>query len=74
MVVERQLRRAITTQVKNNADGSDIANGASVAIDTVAYDTASLSGATANAGGTVTYYVEKGDDHAPLTALPHSGK
>jgi hypothetical protein len=52
----------ITTQVKNNADGSDIANGANVAIGTEAYDTASLSGTTSDAGGTVAYYVEKGDD------------
>jgi hypothetical protein len=62
IVVVNANAPTITTQVKNNADGSNIANGASVAIGTVAYDTSSLSGATSDAGGTVTYYVEKGDD------------
>lgn len=52
---------ATNTQVKNNADDSNIADGAQVAIGTVAYDTAWLTGGTATAGGTVTYYVEKGD-------------
>jgi hypothetical protein len=52
----------ISTQVKNNAGGSNIANGAAVALGTVAYDTASLASASANAGGTVNYYVELGDN------------
>ena len=54
-------RTTISTQVKNDADDSNIADGAHVAIGTVAYDTADLDGNTANAGGTATYYVEKGD-------------
>ena len=64
----------ITTQVKNNADGSDIANGASVAIGTVAYDTASLSGATSDAGGTVNYYVEKGDNQCTTAGATSLGQ
>ena len=56
----RTARRS-TTQVKNNADNSDITNGSSVAIGTVAYDTASLTGGTDDVSGNVTYYVEKGD-------------
>ena len=49
----------LATQVKDDADDSNIDDNEHVAIGTVAYDTATLSGATANAGGTVTYYVEK---------------
>ena len=61
-MVDDELARTISTQVKNAADDSNIANnGAHVAIGTVAYDTADLDGNTANAGGTATYYVEKGD-------------
>jgi len=58
---------ATTTQVKNTnatedtGDDTNIADGAHVNIGTVAYDTATLSGNTSDAGGTVTYYVEKGD-------------
>ena len=40
---------------------ANIANGANVAIGTVAYDTADVTGETAGAGGTVQFYVEKGD-------------
>ena len=49
-------RRSRTTPVT-----ADIANGANVAIGTVAYDTADVTGETAGAGGTVQFYVEKGD-------------
>jgi hypothetical protein len=52
--------------VKDNTNGSDIANNAQVAIGTVAYDTTSLSGATSDAGGTVNYYVEKGDNQCTV--------
>ena len=38
--------------MKNNADNSDIANGVHVAIGTVAYDTATLTGGTADAAAT----------------------
>ena len=51
----------ITTQVKNDADDSNVANGGHVAIGTVVYDTALLTGETSDASGTVTYYVEKSD-------------
>jgi hypothetical protein len=44
------------TQVKNNADDSNIANDAHVAIGTVVYDTATISGFASGAGGTVTFY------------------
>ncbi len=53
------------TQVKNTlgtasvADDTNIADGGSVAIGTVVYDTATLSGNTASAGGTVSYYRQK---------------
>ena len=43
----------IITQVKNALDDSNVANGGHVAIGTVAYDTALLTGATSDASGTV---------------------
>jgi uncharacterized repeat protein (TIGR01451 family) len=43
----------ITTQVQR--DGQPLADGAEVPVETVINDTATLTGATANAGGTVTY-------------------
>ena len=64
----------ITTQVKNDADDTNIANGGNVAIGTVAYDTSSLSGATSDAGGTVDYYVEKGDDQCTVAGATHLGQ
>ena len=60
-VIVDQNTTGITTQVKNNAGDGNIANGANVAIGTVAYDTADVTGETAGAGGTVQFYVEKGD-------------
>jgi hypothetical protein len=50
----------LNTQVKNNAGGGNIADSTHVAIGTVAYDTATLVGAS-NPTGDVHYYVEKGD-------------
>jgi hypothetical protein len=44
------------TQVKKASDDSNVADGASVPNPTVVYDTASLTGKTADAGGTVSYY------------------
>ena len=65
-----------TTQVKNT-NGADpdtnIADGAHVNIGTVAYDTATLSGNTATAGGTVTYYVEKGDASCTIAGATSLG-
>jgi plastocyanin len=45
----------IATQVKKTSDDSNVTNGGSVPIGTSVYDTATLSGATASAGGTVNY-------------------
>jgi hypothetical protein len=53
------------TQVKNTLgtssllDDTNISDGGSVAIGTVIYDTATLSGNTSDAGGTVSYYYQK---------------
>ena len=63
----------IATQVKNNANDANIANNGHVAIGTVAYDTATLSGVTSNAGGTVQYYVEKGDDACSVAGATSLG-
>ncbi len=47
------------TQVKKSSDNSDIVNDTSVAIGTVVYDTATLGGQTATAGGMVSYFYLK---------------
>jgi hypothetical protein len=73
IVVVNPNEATITTQVKNSAGDQDIANGANVAIGTVAYDTAGLSGVTVDAGGTVTYYVEKGDSSCTLPGATSLG-
>jgi hypothetical protein len=73
IVVVNPNTPTITTQVKNSDGDTNIANGASVAIGTVAYDTSSLSGATGDAGGTVTYYVEKGDNQCTITGATQLG-
>ena len=52
---------AITTQVKDNADDTDIANGATWRSARSPTTPPTLTGETADAGGNVTYYVEKGD-------------
>ncbi|HET7676280.1 MAG TPA: hypothetical protein VFK38_00345, partial [Candidatus Limnocylindrales bacterium] len=65
----------ITTQVKNDADDSNVADGASVAIGTTVYDTAIISGETATAGGTVTYKLWANDSCTgdPIfTSGPHT--
>jgi hypothetical protein len=48
---------SVTTQVKKTSDNSNVANNATVPVGTSVYDTASLSNATPDAGGTVTYRV-----------------
>ena len=58
----------LNTQVKNNADNSNIANNGHVAIGTVAYDTATFSNAS-NPTGNVQYYVEKGDATCTVDAV-----
>ena len=63
----------VSTQVKDAADDSDIANGDTVDIGTVAYDTASFTGATADVSGDVTYYVEKGDDECSVAGATSLG-
>jgi hypothetical protein len=68
-----QSAPTVLTQVKNNAGDGSITNGAHVAIGTVAYDTASLSGGTADASGNVTYYVEKGDNVCSITGATSLG-
>jgi hypothetical protein len=68
-----QSSPSVSTHVKNNADGTNIGNGDTVAIGTVAYDTASLSGATADAGGTFAFYVEKGDAACTTTGATSLG-
>ena len=72
-VVVGKNQPTITTQVKNDADDTNIANGGTVAIGTVAYDTASLSGATDDVSGDVSYYVEKGDDECSVSVPPRWG-
>jgi hypothetical protein len=54
-------RNATTTSTQVKSTAGNISDGGSAAIGSSAYDTASLSGNTATAGGTVTFYVEKGD-------------
>ncbi len=55
------LSPVVTTQVRDSkktldpADDTDVADGATVPIGTEVYDTASMTGATATAGGTVVY-------------------
>ncbi len=73
LVVVGKNSPTITTQVKDNADDSNIANGATVAIGTVAYDTADLQGETSDAGGTVQFYVEKGDDQCSVAGATDLG-
>ena len=48
-------------------DDTNIANNATVAIGTQAYDTAGFTGATSDVSGAVTYYVEKGDPTCSVT-------
>ena len=48
-----ELARRSRPRSRSDSDDSNVANGAHVAIGTVAYDTATLTGATADAGGTV---------------------
>ena len=72
-VVVGKNQPTITTQVKNDADDTNIANGGTVAIGTVAYDTASLSGATDDVSGDVSYYVEKGDDECSVLGATSLG-
>jgi hypothetical protein len=55
VVVVDKNSPTISTQVKKASDDSDVANGASIPIGTAVYDTSALSGATTDAGGTVTY-------------------
>ena len=62
-VVVDQNTTGITTQVKNNADDKDINNGTNVAIGTVAYDTADVTGETTEAGGTVQLLRREGRRH-----------
>jgi hypothetical protein len=45
-----------TTQVKLASDNSNVLDGTEVALGTDVYDTVTLSGTTATAGGTVTYF------------------
>jgi hypothetical protein len=54
----------IATQVKDDADGSDINDGASVAIGTTVYDTATLTGGF-SPGGTVEYFYQKQTNGTP---------
>jgi hypothetical protein len=68
-----------STQVKNTigtadtADDTNIANDAHVALGTVAYDTATLSGTNSStAGGTVTYYYSTVATCDPLAATTTS--
>jgi hypothetical protein len=68
-----QASPTVLTQVKNNVGDGNITNGAHVAIGTVAYDTASLSGGTSDASGNVTYYVEKGDDQCTTAGATSLG-
>jgi hypothetical protein len=49
----------IVTQVKKSSDNSNVADGGAVLAGTSVYDTATLSGATANAGGTIKFYYVK---------------
>ena len=69
----------ITTQVKNTvgtaatADDTNVANGGSALVGDVLYDTASLSNATASAGGTVQYYVEKDDATCTVAGATNLG-
>jgi len=70
------LTQVKTTGVDGNVGGGDdvnVTNGASVAIGTEVYDTASLSGGTATAGGTVDYYVEKGDSSCTIAGATSLG-
>jgi hypothetical protein len=46
----------ISTQVKKASDNTNVADGASVPLGTSLYDTATLTGNTATAGGTVQYF------------------
>jgi hypothetical protein len=57
-----------STQVKKTADDSNVADGASVPNPTSVYDTATLSGKTSDAAGTVSYYYEKQTGATDCTA------
>ncbi|TMF84983.1 MAG: hypothetical protein E6I08_14600 [Chloroflexi bacterium] len=56
-----KLSPSLGTQIVNDSNsGTALANGASVAIGTTVHDTATFAGATAGAGGTVTYNLYSG--------------
>lgn len=65
------LNPTTATTILKNTNGADpdttVTDGASVTIPSTLYDTASLSGATATAGGTATYYYEKHVAGQPMT-------
>ena len=56
---------SIATQVKLASGNSNVADGGTLVQGTTVYDTATLTGKTANAGGTVTYYVQKQTTSTP---------
>ncbi|MEZ4625360.1 MAG: hypothetical protein R2843_11360 [Thermomicrobiales bacterium] len=58
-VVKRQP--SVTTQTKNATTNANINDGATVSIGTSILDTATMSGMTSDASGTVTYYLWAGD-------------
>jgi hypothetical protein len=47
-----------TTQIELDSDGSSVADGATLDIGTDVHDTVTLTGTTATAGGTVSYYYQ----------------
>lgn len=79
-MVQAKADPTITTQVKNTngtadtGDDTNVPNNGNVAIGTTVYDTATLSGATATAGGDANYYVEKGDATCSITGATHLGE
>jgi plastocyanin len=70
IVVVDKNPTSITTQVKKASDDSNVANNASVPIGTVVYDTSSITGATATAGGTVTYKLFSENTCTTLSTTP----
>jgi hypothetical protein len=60
----------IATQVKKTSDNSNVPNNGTISIGTSVYDTATLTGATSDAGGTVTYKLFTDNTCTTLSAAP----
>jgi hypothetical protein len=67
--VNTQVKTTGTDGAVGGGDDTNVSNGGHVAIGTEVYDTSTLSGGTANAGGSVQYYVEKGDATCTFDAV-----